>query len=191
VDVLRRIEPALVAVVAVLLVLVPTASAGWWPTTPHGALFLALLLAGGVALAGWRRRPRAASCASLGLLLAAAIVGGPFPDPAVALLAAAFLLLGLAWPGRAAWAAAAVGAGCAVTLAAVTGMDTIVPALMITVPPFAVGTILRLRQEASARLAAAARELEEERELFAEIALRHERVRIAGSCTTSSGTPSA
>ena len=40
-------------------------------------------------------------------------------------------------------------------------------------------TVLRLRREAVDELARRGRELEEERELFAEIALRHERARIA------------
>ena len=51
--------------------------------------------------------------------------------------------------------------------------------MMFTVPPYAAGTVLRLRRETADQLAMRAQELEEERELFAEIALRHERARIA------------
>jgi signal transduction histidine kinase len=50
---------------------------------------------------------------------------------------------------------------------------------MFTVPPYAAGTVLRLRQETSDELAVRAAELEEERELYTAIALRHERARIA------------
>jgi len=50
---------------------------------------------------------------------------------------------------------------------------------MFSAPGFAAGTVLRLRREATDELARRGRELEEERELFAEIAMRHERARIA------------
>ena len=51
---------------------------------------------------------------------------------------------------------------------------------MFTVPPFVAGTVLRLRREtAEPSWLLRAQELEDERELFAEIALRHERARIA------------
>src|SRR6476661_1922667 len=58
-------------------------------------------------------------------------------------------------------------------------MGSWVAALMFTVPPYAAGTVLRLRRETADQLASRAQELEDERELFAEIALRHERARIA------------
>ena len=58
-------------------------------------------------------------------------------------------------------------------------MGSWVAALMFTVPPYAAGTVLRLRRETADQLALRAQELEDERELFAEIALRHERARIA------------
>ena len=50
---------------------------------------------------------------------------------------------------------------------------------MFSVPGFLAGTVLRLRGEAVDELACRGRELEEERELFAQIALRNERARIA------------
>jgi signal transduction histidine kinase len=58
-------------------------------------------------------------------------------------------------------------------------MGSVVAAMMFTVPPYAAGTVLRLRRETADELAMRAQELEDERELFAEIALRHERARIA------------
>src|SRR6201999_3785154 len=50
---------------------------------------------------------------------------------------------------------------------------------MFAVPGFRAGPALRLRREAVDELARRGRELEEERELFAQIALRDERARIA------------
>jgi signal transduction histidine kinase len=50
---------------------------------------------------------------------------------------------------------------------------------MFSVPGFLAGTVLRQRGETVDQLARRGRELEEERELFAQIALRHERARIA------------
>jgi signal transduction histidine kinase len=58
-------------------------------------------------------------------------------------------------------------------------MGSWVAAVMFTLPPYAAGTVLRLRRETAEQLNLRARELEEERELFSEIALRHERARIA------------
>jgi signal transduction histidine kinase len=176
---LRRFEPAAIVTAVLLLVALPIALQGR-PFTPRAVLFVGLLLAGGIALAWWRTRPRAASSASLAFLLGSALVGGPFPDSALVLFAGAFAVLGLAWRGRAAWAAAGAGAAYLVVLAAATGMGDVVPALMFSVPPFAAGTVLRLRLETTGRLEAAAQELEQERELYAEIVLRHERARIAG-----------
>jgi signal transduction histidine kinase len=50
---------------------------------------------------------------------------------------------------------------------------------MFSVPGFLAGTVFRLRREAADELAERGRELEEERELFADLSLRHERARIA------------
>jgi signal transduction histidine kinase len=55
-----------------------------------------------------------------------------------------------------------------------------VAVVMFSVPGFLAATVLRLRRKTVEELARRRRELEEERELFAEISLRHERARIAG-----------
>lgn len=161
-----------------LLVAVPTAVHGW-PTTLRGNVFAALLLGGGLALVWWRSHPRAASVVSLAVFLLSAAVGGWFPDPAIALISLAFGVLGLGWSGRAAWLVAACAVSYLVAFYYLTELDSWVAAVIISVPPFAAGTVLRLRQETADQLAVRAHELEDERELFTEIALRHERARIA------------
>lgn len=85
----------------------------------------------------------------------------------------------LGWSGRSAWAAAAVTAA-GVAVIATTDPTAVVPVLMFSVAPWLVGTALRHRMEADAALQHRGRELEEERELVADLARRHERARIAG-----------
>lgn len=178
---MRRLEPILVPVGVLVLVVVPTLVHGW-PSTLVGNLFTALLVAGGLALTAWRSHPRAASLASLGLFAVALALPGDSwaPDSAVALLSAGLVVLALGWSGRSAWVVA-VGAGVyVVALYVLTPMDSVVAAAMFTAPAFVAGTVLRLRRETEWELEERARELEEERELFSEIAVRHERARIAG-----------
>lgn len=85
----------------------------------------------------------------------------------------------LAFRGRAAW----ITGGCLLIYSGALYFiipDTSPVALfMFSVPGFFAGTVLRLRREAAETLAQRGRELEEERELFADLALRHERARIA------------
>ena len=173
-----RLEQAVVAVVVLLLVALP-AAVHRWPTTWHGNLFVVLLLAGGMSLAWWRSQPRATPVLSLGLFLAAMAVGGWFPDTGTALFSAAFGVLALGWSGRASWLVALCAAAYLVPFYYLAQIDSWVAALMFTVPPYAAGTVLRLRRETAEQLELRARELEDERELFAEISLRHERARIA------------
>ena len=138
------------------------------------------MLCGGLALLWWRSRPRVASVLALGLFLAGVAVAGDwFPDSGVALFSFSFAVLGLAWSGRAAWLVAVCGAAYLVPFYYLSGEGSWVAALMFTVPPYIAGCVLRLRQETADQLALRAHELEDERELFAEIALRHERARIA------------
>lgn len=175
---MRRFERPLVVLGVLLLVALPTAVHGW-PTTARGNVSLVLLLSGGFALLWWRR-PRVASVGALGLFLASVVVDGWAPDSAVALYSASFAVLALGWSGRAAWLVALCGLAYLAVFAAVSGETSWVAALMFTVPPYAAGTALRQRRETSELLALRARELEEERELFTQIAVRHERARIAG-----------
>lgn len=174
-----RLEQIGIALGVLLLVAVPTALHGW-PTTLRGNVFTALVLAAGLALMWWRSRPRVASVAALGLFLAAlAFGGGWFPDIGVALYSATFAVLALGWSGRAAWLVALCGLAYLVPFYYLAEQGSWVAAVMFTVPPYAAGTVLRLRKETADELALRVEELENERELFAEIALRHERARIA------------
>jgi signal transduction histidine kinase len=168
-----------VALAVLLLVVLPTALHGW-PSTLGGNVFTVLVLCGGLALMWWRSNPRVASVGALGLFLAVlAMGGGWFPDTGLALYSASFAVLALGWSGRAAWLVALCALAYLVPLYYLAEMGSWVAALMFTVPPYAAGTVLRLRKETADELAVRAQELEDERELFAEIALRHERARIA------------
>lgn len=174
-----RIERSGIALGVFLLVALPTALHGW-PTTLRGNLFTVLVLGGGLALMWWRSHPRVASVAALGLFLAAlALGGGWFPDTGVALYSLSFAVLALGWSGRAAWLVALCAVAYLVPFYYLAELGSWVAAVMFTVPPYAAGTVLRLRKETADQLALRAQELEDERELFAEIALRHERARIA------------
>jgi signal transduction histidine kinase len=174
-----RIERAGIALAVILLVALPTALHGW-PTTVRGNAFVVLVLAGGWALVWWRSQPRVASVVALGLFLAAVALGGWFPDTGVALYAVSFAVLAFGWSGRAAVLVGVCAAAYVVLFSTLTRMDSWVAALMFTVPPYLAGTVLRLRRETAEQLARRAQELDDERELFGEIALRHERARIAG-----------
>jgi signal transduction histidine kinase len=173
------LERSGIALGILLLVALPTALHGW-PTTPQGNLFTLLLVSGGLALMWWRDHPRVASVLALGLfLLAVAIGGGWFPDTGVAAYSVSFAVLALGWSGRAALLVALCAVAYLVPFSILSGENSWVAALMFTVPLYAAGTVLRLRRETADQLAVRAQELEDERELFAEIALRHERARIA------------
>jgi len=177
---MRRIERIAIALGVLLLVALPTALHGW-PTTLRGNLFNVLVLGGGLALMWWRTRPRIASVVALGLFLAASALGaGRLPDTAVALYSVSFAVLALGWSGRAAWLVALCAVAYLVPVYYLTEMGSWVAAVMFTVPAYAAGTVLRLHKETADELALRAQELGDERELFAEIALRHERARIAG-----------
>jgi signal transduction histidine kinase len=174
-----RVEQFGIAIGVLLLVALPTALHGW-PTTFRGNVFTVLIICGGMALMWWRTQPRVAAVASLGLILAAPAFGdGWFPDSGIAVFSLGFVVLALGWSGRAAWLVALCAVAYMVPFYYLAGVGSWVAALMFTVPPYAAGTVLRLRQETGEQLALRAQELEDERELFAEIALRHERARIA------------
>jgi signal transduction histidine kinase len=175
----RLLERSGISLGVLILVALPTALHGW-PTTLRGNLFTLVVLCAGLALVWWRSHPRVASVLALGLLLLAlAIGGGWFPDTAVAIYSLSFAVLALGWSGRAAWLVTLCAAVFLVPLYILSEASSAVAVLMFTVPPYAAGTVLRLRRETADQLAMRVEELEEERELFTEIALRHERARIA------------
>jgi len=173
------IERSGIVLGVVLLVALPTALHGW-PTTVRGNVFTVLVLGGGIALLWWRSHPRVASVAALGLFLMALVVGGWFPETGIAIYSLSFGVLALGWSGRSAWLVALGGACYLVPFYLLSGMGSWVAALMFTVPTYVAGTVLRLSGQTADDLALRAQELDDERQLYAEIALRHERARIAG-----------
>ena len=177
---MRRFEQVGIAVLAVALIAGPTAYHGW-PTTVGGNVFTALLVASGLTLVWWRTHPRAVALVGGGLLLLTSVLGdyGWFPDTAFALMALLSLVAALGWSGRAAWVVSAGLAAYLAVLWLILGERNEVPLIMFTVPSFLAGRVLRLRREAAEELARRGLELEEERELFTELAVRHERARIA------------
>jgi signal transduction histidine kinase len=175
-----RWEKAGIAFLVLLAAALPTALHGW-PDTVAGNLFIAAILASGLTLLWWRTRPRLVALAGGALWLTAAFLGGDgwFPEPALSFMAALAATAALGWAGRAAWLAAlSLGVYLYIMWLAVIPSSP-VAVVMFSVPGFLAGTVLRLRREDVDELARRGRELEEERELFAEIALRHERARIA------------
>ena len=179
-----RFERAGIVLVIGLLVALPTAIHGW-PGTLAGNFLTADLLASGLTLVWWRTHPRLVAVAGGTLWLAATFIAADLvgqdawmPDPSIAIMAALAAMVALGWSGRVAWVA---GGALVVYLVVFYFSITISPVavVMFSAPGFAAGTVLRLRREATEELARRGRELEEERELFAEIALRHERARIA------------
>jgi signal transduction histidine kinase len=112
------------------------------------------------------------------LLLVPLFVG---PDPSNFVLLALLVysaLLAERFGGRAAWIAAAAYVGYMAILYVLTGDDS--PGLIVlTLPGFVAGTALRLRRQTAEELASRGRELDAERKLFASLAVRNERARIA------------
>jgi signal transduction histidine kinase len=129
-------------------------------------------------LALYRRYPVPVLLAGPALLLIPAFTD---PGPADFLLPVLVAYAALAaehFSGRAAWAAGLGWAGYVVALYAITGENS--PGLLILIAPgFLAGTALRLRRETAEQLAERGRELEAERDLFAEVSVRNERARIA------------
>jgi signal transduction histidine kinase len=161
------------------VVVLPTAVHGW-PSTLAGNAFVVALLASGLTLIWWRTHPRVVAVLGSGLWLAAVYLGeyGWFPDFALVIMALLATVTAFGWSGRAAWVAATGMAGCLLVIWLILHTSE-VALVMFSVPGFLAGTVLRLRRETADDLAERGRELEEERELFADLSLRHERARIA------------
>lgn len=175
----RRFEPAAVLVLVLAVVVVPTAIHGW-PVTVMGNVFVAVLLGSGSSLIWWRTHPRQVAVLGGLLWLFVLLLGdyGWFPDLALVIMPLLAAVAAIAWSGREAWVAAAgLVAYMAVFASEVDGSAMAV--LMFGVPGYVTGTVYRLHRDTADRLAARARELEEERELFTDLARRHERSRIA------------
>ncbi|WUJ74053.1 histidine kinase [Kribbella soli] len=176
----RRLEQVGIVVLVAAVIALPTAIHGW-PTSVGGNLFTAGLVASGLMLMWWRTHPRLVAVLGGAFLMVPVVLNayGWFPDTAFAILALLTLVAALGWSGRASWVVAGVLAAYLAVLWFVLGDNIEVPLVMFSVPSFLAGTVLRLHRESAEALARRGRELEEERELFAELAVRHERARIA------------
>jgi signal transduction histidine kinase len=175
----RRLERAVIVCLIIAVVVVPTAVHGW-PSTVGGNVFAAVLMASGLTLLWWRLHPRVVAVLGGALWLLAACLGdyGWFPDFSLVIMALLGTVTALAWSGRAAWTAGACLAVYLVVFWLVLPTSP-VALVMFTLPGFLAGTVLRLRRETADELAQRGRELEDEREMFADLSLRHERARIA------------
>ena len=173
-------EKAGIAVLILLLVALPIALHGL-PASLAGNIAVASLLASGLTLVWWRTRPRLVAVLGGSLWFVVALLSQDawFPQSALAIMAGLAAAAALAWTGRAAWLAALSLGVYLYVFWLVLPPTSPVAVVMFSVPGFLAGTVLRLRGEAVDQLARRGRELEEERELFAQIALRHERARIA------------
>lgn len=176
----RRLEQAGIVTLILALVVLPTAIHGW-PRTVAGNVFTAYLLAAGLTVVWWRTRPRLVALLGGALWLIPAFLGdyGWFPDTALAIMVPLATAAALGWSGRAAWTAGAAVAAYLVVLWLIVGGTSAIALAVVAAPGFAAGTVYRLYQETASALERRNRELEEERELFAELAIGHERARIA------------
>jgi signal transduction histidine kinase len=171
----RRWEAALIALGSLALTASPLAVDGW-PRTVEGNIGALSLVAGGLCLVWWRSR--VAVVLGLLLLLVPTVTGPEPPDLILPVLFAYAILLGERFSGRSAWLAGAGWFGYILTLYWLSGDNS--PGLWVfSVPGFVAGTALRLRRETAEELVIRAQELEDERELFTELAVRNERARIA------------
>lgn len=176
----RGLEQAGIAALVLALIAVPTVVHGW-PVTLAGNLFTGYLLAGGLTTVWWRTRPRLTALLGGGLWVVPAVLSadGWMPGSALVVMVLMTTAAALGWTDRAAWLA---GAGVALylgTLWLILPGTNAIGLAMFSVPGFVAGTVYRLHRETADQLARRGQELEDERELFAELAMGHERARIA------------
>lgn len=180
---MRRLETPLIALVALLLTAVPAfftdalgharlphSGPDWLGWGATGVAVLSLLL--------WRRRPAWTLVLGCGGILVCTLTPVDPSNVGLIVLPALTLVGAYSWTGR---ASVLVGLALLAWLEALylsTGETG--PALaMFTVPGYVAGAALRRLHETAAQLELRSHELEEERELFAELAVRNERARIA------------
>jgi signal transduction histidine kinase len=180
----RRLESLTIVLVAVLLTAVPSFftdaidGAGRFPRSGPDWLGWIALVVAGLSLAVWRRHPGWTLVLGCGGILVCTLTNVEPSDVGLVVLPALTLLGAYSWGGR---TAIAVGLGLFVWLELlyVTSGES-GPALAIfTVPGYIAGFVLRRLHETAAQLELRSRELEQERELFAELSVRNERARIA------------
>ena len=134
---------------------------------------------GSLAVALWRQYPLPVLLLGPMLLLFSTVIG-PDPGNFVLLILVAYAALTAEhFSGRAAWVA---GFGCLAYIAALyysTDQHGSPGLIVLVAPGYLAGTALRLRRETAEQLAERGRELDAERELFADVSVRNERARIA------------
>jgi signal transduction histidine kinase len=179
----RRLETLLIALVAVLLTAVPAfftdaVDGARFPHTGPDWFGWGALIASGLSLVVWRRHPGWTLAVGCGGLLLCTLTNVEPNNTALVILPSIALVAAYSWGGR---TAIAVGLGLLLWLEGLyltTG--EVGPALAIfTLPGYIAGVVLRRVHETAAQLAMRSRELEDERELFAELSVRNERARIA------------
>lgn len=134
---------------------------------------------GALALVLWRRWTVGVLIAGPALILVCTVTG---PEPSDFLLPVLMAYAALAaehFSGRAAWVAGLACAAYVLYLYAITGQWDSPGLLVLVGPGFVAGTVLRLRRETAELLSQRGRELEAERELFADVSVLNERARIA------------
>lgn len=138
----------------------------------------AALVAATLSLLWWRANPRLALGAAAAFLTLAGLIDWTPPDVVLVILFATCVLAGDRFEGRAAWLAGVVMTACVLVLTHAAGPG-FVGVLVISIPAYAAGVAVRLHRRTAARLAERTAELEREEALFADVAVRNERVRIA------------
>ena len=174
---MRRPELA-TAAVALALTAVPLA-VGHRPQGAGEVLGGTLSVLGALLLALARRHPVLVLLVGPPLLLAPLLLG---PDPSNYLLLVTMAYAALAaerFDDRAAVLAGGLFVAYLLLIYGVTGQWSSPGLLVLTLPGYLAGTALRLRRRTAEELAERGREIERERELFAELSVRNERARIA------------
>ena len=177
-ELVRRYQQPLIAAVALALTAIPLLVAGG-PQGPGEWVGATCTITGALVLALWRRHPVAVLAGGPALSIVSAFTG---PDPSNFVLPVLVAYAALAaehFSGRAAWVAGLGWAAYVLALYGVTGQWSSPGLFILVAPGFLAGTALRLRRETAEQLAERGRELEAERELFADVSVRNERARIA------------
>ena len=168
-----------VAVALVSVVTVVTEARALAPYSARDVVTVLLLTVGCGALAWWRPYPRLATTVGLTTLTLGSVglSSSSSGDALLVFLVTYFALAAVSFTGWQTWL---VFAGLAVVVAVLISLDPDSAAgfLVLTAPGYLAGAALRPRRTAAA-LAQRVAELEQERELYAELSVRAERTRIA------------
>lgn len=148
------------------------------PTDPAGVAGALCVAASAATLVWWRAKPLVPILLGPALGLATLFTGYDPPDTSLVVLLVFVALAAERFSGRAAWVVAGLFAASLTLIYVVTG-DSSIGLVMLTVPGWIAGTVLRLRRETAEQLAERAQELEAERALLTDLSVRNERARIA------------